>query len=170
MQVTLTVTIRSYWCGPLTYTVTWLMKFIRNVGRYVTNRILSRLVCKTTDSMIPFSRKLNIEWKYETDRRPYRFQKDLYTCILVKNASNWTTKDSFEKFRIWGVQNCPWLANFMHFWPRYMYKDLIDICWAAGPFHIFTLANWIYLNKLISIDSKKLLLCQFYSKYAIFFT
>ena len=47
-----------------------------------------------------------IEWKYEMDRRPYRFQIDLYTYFLVKNASNWTTKDSFEKFRIWGVQNC----------------------------------------------------------------
>ena len=47
--------------------------------------------------------------------------------ISVKYTSNWTRKDSFEKFRIWGVQNCPWLSNLIYFWRRYYRSKILSV-------------------------------------------
>ena len=47
------------------------------------------------------------------------YSKSLTSNISVKNASNGTTKDTFDLLRFQTFQNSPWLSNLMQFWQRY---------------------------------------------------
>ena len=73
--------------------------FIQNNDKIQTLQAIVPANLLDIDTESDLLDSFDLEWKYDCAHQPYRFQDDLYINILVKNASNWTTKDSFELLR-----------------------------------------------------------------------